>query len=121
VRQKIKNHREIPRERREGGEVRRFRLEYKWSALSCTSLGALLASINGSSLIVALPTLLRELHTGLFALVWVLLSYLLTQTLFTIVAGRVADMVGRKKLVPFGITSPPLTPHPRLRQRLATL
>jgi EmrB/QacA subfamily drug resistance transporter len=98
VRQKIKNHREIPRERREGGEVRRFRLEYKWSALSCTSLGALLASINGSSLIVALPTLLRELHTGLFALVWVLLSYLLTQTLFTIVAGRVADMVGRKKL-----------------------
>ena len=73
-------------------------MEYKWSALSCTSLGALLAAINGASLIVALPTLLRELHTGLFALVWVLLSYLLAQTILTIVAGRVADMVGRKKL-----------------------
>jgi EmrB/QacA subfamily drug resistance transporter len=98
VERTIKDHREKSREGREGGEVKRFRLEYKWSALSCTSLGALLAAINGSSLIVALPTLLRELHTGLFALVWVLLSYLLTQTILTIVAGRIADMVGRKKL-----------------------
>lgn len=83
-----------------GGEKRkrRFRLEYKWSALSCTSLGALLAAINGASLIVALPTLLKELHTGLFSLVWVLLSYLLAQTVLTIVAGRIADMVGRKRL-----------------------
>lgn len=89
------------RERRgdSGDEKRRlFPLEYKWSALSCTSLGALLATINGASLIVALPTLLQELHTGLLALVWVLLSYLLAQTILTIVAGRIADMVGRKKL-----------------------
>ena len=57
------------RETHEKGQKRRFSLEYKWSALSCTSLGALLASINGASLIVALPTLLRELHTGLSALV----------------------------------------------------
>jgi len=88
----------ILRRRQGSGEKKRFGLEYKWSALSCTSLGALLASINGASLIVALPTLLRELHTGLFALVWVLLSYLLAQTILTIVAGRIADMVGRKRL-----------------------
>ncbi|ABG03588.1 major facilitator superfamily MFS_1 [Rubrobacter xylanophilus DSM 9941] len=73
-------------------------LEYKWGALSCTSIGALLASINGGSLIVALPTLLRELHTGLFSLVWVLLSYLLAQTALTLTAGRIADVVGRKRL-----------------------
>jgi MFS family permease len=88
----------VRQELHEKGLKRRFRLEYKWSALSCTSLGALLASINGASLIVALPTLLRELHTGLSALVWVLLSYLLAQTVLTIVAGRIADIVGRKKL-----------------------
>src|ERR671939_168651 len=74
-----------------------FSLEYKWAALSCTSIGALLAAINGGSLIVALPTLLLELHTGLSALVWVLLSYLLAQTVLTLAAGRIADMVGRKK------------------------
>jgi EmrB/QacA subfamily drug resistance transporter len=88
----------VRQELHEKGLKRRFRLEYKWSALTCTSLGALLASINGASLIVALPTLLRELHTGLSALVWVLLSYLLAQTVLTIVAGRIADIVGRKKL-----------------------
>jgi EmrB/QacA subfamily drug resistance transporter len=74
-----------------------FSLEYKWAALSCTSIGALLAAINGGSLIVALPTLMRELNTGLFSLIWVLLSYLLAQTVLTLAAGRLADMVGRKK------------------------
>ena len=74
-----------------------FSLEYKWTALSCTSIGALLAAINGGSLIVALPTLMRELNTGLFSLIWVLLSYLLAQTVLTLTAGRIADMVGRKR------------------------
>jgi EmrB/QacA subfamily drug resistance transporter len=74
-----------------------FSLEYKWAALSCTSIGALLAAINGGSLIVALPTLMRELNTGLFSLIWVLLSYLLAQTVLTLAAGRIADMFGRKK------------------------
>jgi EmrB/QacA subfamily drug resistance transporter len=101
MKQTIRRNREgarAGRELRGEGGKRRFHWEYKWSALSCTSLGALLASINGASLIVALPTLLRELHTGLAALVWVLLSYLLAQTILTIVAGRIADMVGRKML-----------------------
>jgi EmrB/QacA subfamily drug resistance transporter len=83
-------------------EVRRRgfggRIPYKWSALSCTSVGALLAAINGGSLMVALPTLMRELHAGFSSLIWVLLSYLLTQTVMTVAAGRIADMVGRKKL-----------------------
>jgi MFS family permease len=74
-----------------------FSLEYKWAALSCTSIGALLAAINGGSLIVALPTLMRELDTGLFSLIWVLLSYLLAQTVLTLAAGRIADVIGRKK------------------------
>lgn len=80
-----------------------FSLEYKWAALSCTSIGALLAAINGGSLIVALPTLMRELNTGLFSLIWVLLSYLLAQTVLTLAAGRLADMVGRKKFYVGGL------------------
>lgn len=87
---------------REGKEVKRWYRggwwEYKWGALSCTSLGALLAAMNGASLIVALPALLRNLHTGIFGLVWVLLSYLLVQTTLTLMAGRLSDMIGRKKL-----------------------
>src|SRR5215469_7588600 len=44
---------------------------YKWWALSCTSLGMLLATINSGTLIIALPDLERSLHTGLLELVWV--------------------------------------------------
>ena len=35
---------------------------YKWWALSCTSLGMLLATINSGTLIIALPDLERSLH-----------------------------------------------------------
>lgn len=76
----------------------RMRLEYKWSALSCTSLGALIATINGGTLIIALPELARELHAELFSLVWVILGYMLAQTALVLTVGRFADMIGRKKL-----------------------
>jgi EmrB/QacA subfamily drug resistance transporter len=75
---------------------------YKWLALSCTSLGTLLATLNAGTLIIALPVLLRELHTDLITLVWVLLSYMLVQTVLVLTAGRLADMVGRKNLYVVG-------------------
>src|SRR5919202_4601787 len=92
-----KEQQKVVREQPKASTRRFLGLEYKWAALSCTSIGALLATINASSLIVALPTLMRELNTGLFSLIWVLLSYLLAQTVLTLTAGRIADMVGRKK------------------------
>jgi EmrB/QacA subfamily drug resistance transporter len=76
----------------------RMHLEYKWSALSCTSLGALIATINGGTLIIALPELAKELRAPLFSLVWVILSYMLAQTALVLMVGRFADMIGRKKL-----------------------
>jgi hypothetical protein len=42
---------------------------YKWWALSCTSLGMLLATVNSGTLIIALPQLERSLHTSLLELV----------------------------------------------------
>lgn len=75
---------------------------YKWMALSCTSLGTLLATLNAGTLIIALPVLLRELHTDLITLVWVLLSYMLVQTVLVLTAGRLSDMFGRKNLFVIG-------------------
>src|SRR5215469_9566874 len=75
---------------------------YKWLALSCTSLGTLLATLNSGTLIIALPVLLRELHTDLITLVWVLLSYMLVQTVLVLTAGRLSDMFGRKNLFVLG-------------------
>jgi EmrB/QacA subfamily drug resistance transporter len=78
---------------------------YPWLALSCTSLGTLMATLNSGTLIIALPVLLRSLHTDLLTLVWVLLAYMLAQTVLVLTAGRIADMVGRKTLYVIGFAA----------------
>ncbi len=71
---------------------------YQWVALSVTTVGALLASIQGSALLIALPNIMSELHAGFLTIMWVLLGYLLVTTVLTPVIGRLADMWGRKRL-----------------------
>lgn len=71
---------------------------YKWWALSCTSLGMLMATINSGTLIIALPDLARELHTGILTLVWVILAYMIASTVLVLTAGRLSDLYGRKSL-----------------------
>src|SRR5919109_1479089 len=70
---------------------------YKWWALSCTSLGMLLATINSGTLIIALPDLERSLHTSLLSLVWGILAYMIASTVLVVTAGRLSDLFGRKK------------------------
>jgi EmrB/QacA subfamily drug resistance transporter len=70
---------------------------YKWWALSCTSLGMLLATINSGTLIIALPDLERSLGTSLLQLVWVILAYMIASTVLVLSAGRLSDLFGRKK------------------------
>jgi EmrB/QacA subfamily drug resistance transporter len=70
---------------------------YKWWALSCTSLGMLLATINSGTLIIALPDLERSLGTSLLELVWVILAYMISSTVLVLTAGRLSDLFGRKK------------------------
>jgi EmrB/QacA subfamily drug resistance transporter len=87
-----------------GSATRRRRLgvhaeheHYKWWALTCTSVGMLLATINSGTLIIALPDLERELHTSILALVWVILAYMIASTVLVLTAGRLSDLFGRKK------------------------
>ena len=70
---------------------------YKWWALSCTSLGMLLAATNSGTLIIALPNLERSLQASLLALVWVILAYLIAATVLVLSAGRLSDLFGRKR------------------------
>ena len=83
---------------------------YKWWALSCTSLGMLLATINSGTLIIALPDLERSLGTTLLELVWVILAYMIASTVLVLTAGRLSDLFGRKQayvggFVVFALTS----------------
>src|ERR1700682_4182553 len=70
---------------------------YKWWALSCTSLGMLLAAANSGTLIIALPDLERSLHASLLALVWEILAYLIAATVLVLSAERLIDLFGRKR------------------------
>src|SRR5213595_2753052 len=70
---------------------------YKWWALSCTSVGMLLATLNSGTLIIALPDLERSLHTSLLELVWVILAYMIASTVLVLTAGRLSDLFGRKR------------------------
>ncbi len=83
---------------------------YKWWALSCTSLGMLMATINSGTLIIALPDLERSLGTSLLTLVWVILVYMIASTVLVLSAGRLSDQFGRKNayimgFVVFGLAS----------------
>jgi EmrB/QacA subfamily drug resistance transporter len=70
--------------------------QYRWWALSCTSLGMLLAALNSGTLIIALPDLERALGTSLLTLVWVILAYMIASTVLVVSAGRLSDLFGRK-------------------------
>ncbi len=81
---------------------------YKWIALSNTTLGALLASIDGSILIISLPAIFNGLGVNPIAagnvtlLLWLLLGYTIVSSVAVVTIGRLSDMFGRVKLYNMG-------------------
>src|SRR3954452_21807472 len=75
---------------------------YKWWALSCTSVGMLLATINSGKRIIALPDLERNLGTSLLSLVWVILAYMIASTVLVITEGGLSDIFGRRRAYVIG-------------------
>ncbi|MGB9772782.1 MAG: MFS transporter [Bacteroidota bacterium] len=77
-------------------------LEYKWIALSVTAIGALMASIDSTIVVLALPDMMVKLHTDLIHMVWVIMGYILVSTVFLLTFGRIADMLGRVRMYNLG-------------------
>ena len=75
---------------------------YRWWVLFVTSIGALLSSLTSGTLVIALPDILRDLHTDLFALLWIVVGYTLVATVLVLNAGRLADMFGRARTYTLG-------------------
>ena len=78
------------------------RISYELIALSVTTIGALMAAIDASAVIIALPTIMADLQADFITIMWVLLSYMLILAALVPVIGRLADMLGRKKLYNLG-------------------
>lgn len=74
------------------------RLRYAWRVCSVTSLGLVLIGIAGSTLNVALPSVVRHFHATPFQAGWILLAFLLVNTASLVFFGRVADLLGRREV-----------------------
>jgi MFS family permease len=81
---------------------------YKWIALSNTTLGMLMVAINMSSVTIALPVIFRgikldPLGSGNFAyLLWVLMGYSLVVAVLVVTLGRIGDIFGRVRMYNLG-------------------
>jgi EmrB/QacA subfamily drug resistance transporter len=77
-------------------------IAYKWVVLSVTTVGALMAAIDSTIVILGLPEMMTELHADLIEMVWVIMGYILVSTVFLLTFGRVADMFGRVRMYNLG-------------------
>jgi MFS family permease len=81
---------------------------YKWIALSNTTLGILMATINQSIVIIALPDIFRGIHLNPLVssntsyLLWMLLGFMVVMAVLVVSLGRVGDMFGRVRMYNFG-------------------
>jgi EmrB/QacA subfamily drug resistance transporter len=74
----------------------------KWGSLLVLSLALAIIIIDTTLLNVSLETLIRELHTTLQSLQWVISSYSLTLAALTVTGGRLGDIFGRRRMFRLG-------------------
>ena len=83
---------------------------YKWVALSNTTLGTLLATINASIVLISLPAIFRGIGLNPLApgnvsyLLWMLMGYLVATAVLVVLFGRLGDMYGRVRIYNIGFT-----------------
>ena len=83
-------------------------LDYKWVALSNTTLGVLMVTINQSIILIALPDIFRgiQLHPlqpgNTSYLLWMILGFLVVTAVLVVSLGRLGDMCGRVRIYNLG-------------------
>ena len=91
-----------------GGHGRRPSERYKWTALTNTTSGVLLVTIDSTIVIIAMPAIFRgigldPLQPGnSFYLLWMMLGYLITTSVLVVSLGRLGDMFGRVRMYNLG-------------------
>jgi MFS family permease len=81
---------------------------YKWIALSNTTLGVLLATLDASIILIAMPNIFRGIKldplvpANSFYLLWMILGYLVVTSVLIVSLGRLGDMYGRVRIYNLG-------------------
>jgi len=76
--------------------------DYKWVALSVTSLGTFMANLDLTIVVIGLPTILQQLHATIYHGIWIITGYTLMMTILLVLLGRLADLYGRVRLYNLG-------------------
>ncbi len=76
----------------------------RWIALIVVCLAMLMNALDSSIVNVALPSIQRSLHFSPSGLTWVVDAYLIAFGSFLLLAGRLGDLIGRKKVFLSGVT-----------------
>jgi MFS family permease len=90
------------------GSARMHDDRYKWIALSNTTLGVLLATLDASITLIAMPAIFRGIHldplqpANSFYLLWMILGFLVVSSVLIVSLGRLGDMYGRVKMYNLG-------------------
>ena len=83
-------------------------VHYKWIALSNTTLGMLMATINSSITLIALPDIFRGIGVDPLApgnvgyLLWMLMGFLVVTAVLVVAFGRIGDIYGRVRMYELG-------------------
>lgn len=81
---------------------------YKWVALTNTTLGVLMASIDASIVLISLPAIFNGIHINPLApgetnyFLWMLLGYMVVTATLLVTFGRISDMFGRVRMYNLG-------------------
>jgi EmrB/QacA subfamily drug resistance transporter len=81
---------------------------YKWLALSNTTLAVLLATLDASITLIAMPDIFRGIHldplvpSNSFYLLWMILGYLVVTSVLIVSLGRLGDIFGRVRIYNLG-------------------
>ena len=81
---------------------------YKWVALSNTTLGMLMATIDASIVLISLPAIFRGIHLNPLTpgnsgyLLWLLMGYMVVSAVLVVTFGRIGDMWGRVRMYNLG-------------------
>jgi EmrB/QacA subfamily drug resistance transporter len=75
----------------------------RWAALTVVCLGQLMMVLDATIVNVALPSIQSDLHFSQANLTWVLDAYMIAFGSFLLLAGRMGDLIGRKRVFLAGL------------------
>ena len=75
----------------------------KWWTLAAVAFGLFMIMLDNTVVNVALPSIQRDLGIGLSELEWIVTGYALSFAALMLTGGKVADMVGRRRVFVLGI------------------